>query len=42
MTQNKLSFDTENLVVDWIGFKIKSAQKLIFEYQIENFEQKKF
>jgi len=26
MTQNKLSFDSENLVVDWISFKFQDLE----------------
>ena len=42
MNQNKLSFESENLVVDWIGFNIqgfveKKQIKQIAEYLFQNF-----
>ena len=42
MNQNKLTFDIENLVVDWIGFNIqglvhKKQIKQIAKYLFQNF-----
>lgn len=42
MNQNKLSFESENLQVDWIGFNIKGFVekeqiKRIAEYLFQNF-----
>ena len=28
MNQNKLTFDTENLVVDWVGFNVEGSRNL--------------
>jgi len=39
MNQNKLTFESENLVVDWISFNIQGLidPKLIANYLFQNF-----